>query len=291
MRQLSRAIRVSCDILRNSYVSCEVWKSLYVGLRVAFHSEFNTQSQLVFNSLFEEIFEVKQVAEKYMQGNFFFFRFHNISSENILHISSDNLGLLMGNDMQTNQQEKTSNEIECIYLNDQFCLMNIMNHPIKIKIDDSLKNKIKEKKLQIEKTDKIKNKQLIFDLNENKKTVAESTKPPYIITEKLKSNILDLLKLVSFSDKLPVLLEGPTSTGKTSVVMFLANLLGKKVYRVNNHKDTDLEEYVGSYQPSVEKGGLRFQYGVLARAIKEGSWLLLDELNLAKSEILEALNR
>ena len=73
--------------------------------------------------------------------------------------------------------------------------------------------------------------------------------------------------------------------------MFLAGLLGQKVYRVNNHKDTDLEEYLGSFQPSVEKGGLKFKYGVLSRAMKEGSWLLLDELNLAKSEILEALNR
>lgn len=34
-----------------------------------------------------------------------------------------------------------------------------------------------------------------------------------------------------------------------------------------------------------------FQEGVLVEAMRKGHWIILDELNLACSEILEALNR
>lgn len=34
-----------------------------------------------------------------------------------------------------------------------------------------------------------------------------------------------------------------------------------------------------------------FHEGVLIEAMKRGDWLILDELNLARSEILESLNR
>lgn len=39
------------------------------------------------------------------------------------------------------------------------------------------------------------------------------------------------------------------------------------------------------------KGRLVFREGVLIKALREGHWLILDELNLARSEILESLNR
>lgn len=290
MRQLSRAARLSCRILADGFVSCEIWKALYVGLRVAFNSEFNTHSQGVFNALFEEIFGVKDVIAKYMKENFFFFKFHNYSPEQILKIPSENLGLLQGQSANSQESAKTK-EIACVYKSEKTCLMNIMNHPVQVKIDKSLDSKIQKNKLEIEQNPQIVNKLAIFEYTTNPEILDIPKKMPYIITDKLKSNILDLLKMISFSDKLPILLEGPTSTGKTSVVMFLASLLGQKVYRVNNHKDTDLDEYIGSFQPSVEEAGLSFQDGVLTRAMREGSWLLLDELNLAKSEILEALNR
>lgn len=39
------------------------------------------------------------------------------------------------------------------------------------------------------------------------------------------------------------------------------------------------------------KGKLVFTEGVLVEALKNGHWIILDELNLARSEILESLNR
>lgn len=42
---------------------------------------------------------------------------------------------------------------------------------------------------------------------------------------------------------------------------------------------------------SDSTGNLRFQEGVLVQAVREGWWIVLDELNLAPSDVLEALNR
>ncbi len=38
-------------------------------------------------------------------------------------------------------------------------------------------------------------------------------------------------------------------------------------------------------------GNLAFREGVLVEAVRKGYWIILDELNLAPSEVLEALNR
>jgi midasin len=55
---------------------------------------------------------------------------------------------------------------------------------------------------------------------------------------------------------------------------------------------TDIQEYLGSYVPDRDGGGkLVFQEGVLVEAVRNGYWVILDELNLAPSEVLEALNR
>jgi len=51
-----------------------------------------------------------------------------------------------------------------------------------------------------------------------------------------------------------------------------------------------VQEYLGSYVPD-ETGRLVFREGALVAALRSGAWVVLDELNLAPSEVLEALNR
>lgn len=60
--------------------------------------------------------------------------------------------------------------------------------------------------------------------------------------------------------------------------------------RVNNHAHTDVQEYLGGYV-SDENGRLVFAEGPLVKALRKGQWLVLDELNLAPSDVLEMLNR
>ena len=86
-----------------------------------------------------------------------------------------------------------------------------------------------------------------------------------------------------------VLIEGPTSAGKTSTIEYLQLKTNNKCIRINNHEHTDIQEYIGSYIPD-HNGKLVFQEGVLVEAVREGYWVILDELNLAPSEVLEALN-
>uniref|UniRef100_A0A0E0QZY4 Midasin n=1 Tax=Oryza rufipogon TaxID=4529 RepID=A0A0E0QZY4_ORYRU len=111
----------------------------------------------------------------------------------------------------------------------------------------------------------------------------------YVLTNSVTEHIVNLARAV-YIKKYPVLLQGPTSSGKTSLVRFLAAQTGHEFVRINNHEHTDLQEYLGTYVTDSH-GKLQFQEGALVKAVREGHWIVLDELNLAPSDVLEALNR
>ncbi|KAI9678963.1 MAG: hypothetical protein M1829_001948 [Trizodia sp. TS-e1964] len=111
----------------------------------------------------------------------------------------------------------------------------------------------------------------------------------YIITPFVERNMLNLIRATS-AGNFPVLIQGPTSSGKTSMIEHIARMTGRKFVRINNHDHTDLQEYLGTYTSDVH-GNLQFQDGLLVRALREGHWIVLDELNLAPTDVLEALNR
>ncbi|GAB4842594.1 hypothetical protein Ancab_012570 [Ancistrocladus abbreviatus] len=111
----------------------------------------------------------------------------------------------------------------------------------------------------------------------------------YVLTESVRKHLKNLARAMLIR-RYPVLLQGPTSGGKTSLVKYLAAITGHEFVRINNHEHTDLQEYLGSYITDVS-GKLVFQEGALVKAIRNGHWIVLDELNLAPSDVLEALNR
>ncbi|KAF2171699.1 hypothetical protein M409DRAFT_17936 [Zasmidium cellare ATCC 36951] len=111
----------------------------------------------------------------------------------------------------------------------------------------------------------------------------------YIITPFVQSNLENLVRAAS-TRQFPVLIQGPTSSGKTSMIEYLAKRTGHVFTRINNHEHTDLQEYLGTYVSGTD-GRLQFQEGVLVKALREGHWIVLDELNLAPTDVLEALNR
>ncbi|KAF2126090.1 midasin [Dothidotthia symphoricarpi CBS 119687] len=118
---------------------------------------------------------------------------------------------------------------------------------------------------------------------------AVEEQPHYIITPFVQRNMNNLIRAAS-TRRYPVLIQGPTSSGKTSMIEYLAKKSGNKFVRINNHEHTDLQEYLGSYISGAD-GKLTFQEGILVRALREGHWIVLDELNLAPTDVLEALNR
>ncbi|XP_053499982.1 midasin [Ictalurus furcatus] len=113
--------------------------------------------------------------------------------------------------------------------------------------------------------------------------------PSYILTPSVRLNLRDLARVVAAGIH-PVLIQGETSVGKTSLVRWLAAATGNQCVRINNHEHTDIQEYIGCYS-SDEHGKLVFKEGVLIDAMRKGYWIILDELNLAPTDVLEALNR
>eukprot|EP00899_Mesostigma_viride_P010035 jgi/Mesvir1/19032/Mv12798-RA.1 len=111
----------------------------------------------------------------------------------------------------------------------------------------------------------------------------------YVLTPSVRQHLNNIARAVLVR-RYPILLQGPTSSGKTSMVAHLASVTGHRFVRINNHEHTDLAEYLGSYV-SDASGKLVFQEGALVEAVRRGYWIVLDELNLAPSDVLEALNR
>ncbi|XP_053314521.1 midasin [Spea bombifrons] len=111
----------------------------------------------------------------------------------------------------------------------------------------------------------------------------------YVLTSSVKLNLRDLVRVVSAGNH-PVLIQGETSVGKTSLIRWLACASGNQCVRINNHEHTDIQEYIGCYT-SDTSGKLVFKEGVLIDAMRKGYWIILDELNLAPTDVLEALNR
>ena len=112
----------------------------------------------------------------------------------------------------------------------------------------------------------------------------------YIMTPSVETKLVDLARIIA-AKRFPVLIEGPTSSGKTSSIEYLANRTGHRFVRINNHEHTDIQEYIGTYVSDPVTGKLVFKEGLLVRALRQGDWIVLDELNLAPTDVLEALNR
>lgn len=90
-------------------------------------------------------------------------------------------------------------------------------------------------------------------------------------------------------DNLPVLLIGDTGTGKTSFIRYLACETNNGFRRLNLNGSTTADELVGHYVIDDKAKGMRWVDGVLLDAMKNGYWLLLDELNAGLPEVLFVL--
>lgn len=90
----------------------------------------------------------------------------------------------------------------------------------------------------------------------------------------------------------PLLLEGSPGVGKTSLIVALAAMSGHALCRINLSDQTDLIDLFGSDMP-VEGGNpgeFAWRDAAFLRAMRNGDWVLLDEMNLAPQAVLEGLN-
>lgn len=85
-----------------------------------------------------------------------------------------------------------------------------------------------------------------------------------------------------------VLLTGHTGSGKTTMIEQLAARSKNGCIRVNMNGQTTISDFAGLY---IVKGGETVWIdGVLPRAMREGHWLIIDEIDFADASILAMLN-
>lgn len=91
-----------------------------------------------------------------------------------------------------------------------------------------------------------------------------------------------------YNNKLPVLLKGPTGTGKSRFVEFMAHKLEKQLITVACHEETSATDLIGRF---LLKGAETIWVdGPLTKAVREGSIIYLDEIAEARPDIIVAIH-
>ena len=101
------------------------------------------------------------------------------------------------------------------------------------------------------------------------------------------SNEADVFKS-AYENKLPVLLKGPTGTGKSRFVEYMANMLGKELITVACNEETSATDLIGRF---IIKGTETVWIdGPLTKAVKEGAIIYLDEIAEARPDVIVAIH-
>ncbi len=92
----------------------------------------------------------------------------------------------------------------------------------------------------------------------------------------------------TYQNKLPFLLKGPTGTGKSRFIEFMAHKLDKKLVTIACHEETSSTDLVGRY---IIKGmETVWLDGPLTKAVKEGAIIYLDEIAEARPDVMVAIH-
>lgn len=87
---------------------------------------------------------------------------------------------------------------------------------------------------------------------------------------------------------LPVLLKGPTGSGKSRMVEAMAARLGRPLVTVACHDETSAVDLVGRYMLQGDR--TVWQDGPVTRAVREGALLYLDEIAEARPDVVVVLH-
>ena len=92
----------------------------------------------------------------------------------------------------------------------------------------------------------------------------------------------------AYKCKLPFLLKGPTGTGKSRFIEFMAHQLNTKLITISCHEETSSTDLIGRF---IIKGAETVWLdGPLTTAVKEGHILYLDEIAEARPDVIVAIH-
>ena len=92
----------------------------------------------------------------------------------------------------------------------------------------------------------------------------------------------------TYNNKLPLLLKGPTGTGKTRYVEYMAHRLGKKLITISCHDETSATDLLGRFL--IKGGDTVWIDGPLTTAVKQGAIIYLDEIAEARPDVMVAIH-
>lgn len=92
----------------------------------------------------------------------------------------------------------------------------------------------------------------------------------------------------AYSCKLPFLLKGPTGTGKSRFIEYMAHKLETKLVTISCHEETSSTDLIGRF---IIKGAETIWLdGPLTTAVKEGNIIYLDEIAEARPDVIVAIH-
>lgn len=91
-----------------------------------------------------------------------------------------------------------------------------------------------------------------------------------------------------FENQMPLLIKGPTGCGKSQLVAYMAEKLNRPVVKVACNEDTSSADLLGRFL--IRGTETVWQDGPVARAVREGAILYLDEIAEAREDVIVALH-
>lgn len=91
-----------------------------------------------------------------------------------------------------------------------------------------------------------------------------------------------------YENRLPLLLKGPTGSGKSRFVEYIANKLNIQLITVSCHEETSATDLIGRY--IIQGAETVWIDGPLTRAVRSGAMLYLDEVAEARPDVIVAIH-
>lgn len=111
-----------------------------------------------------------------------------------------------------------------------------------------------------------------------------SVKEPFYLASGKEIEVFEHASL----NKLPVLLKGPTGTGKTRFIEYMAHKLNRKCITISCHEETSATDLLGRF---IIKGAETIWLdGPLTTAVRNGTIIYLDEVAEARPDVIVAIH-